>query len=243
MNEINAAAVKNLMANLGVKPEEILEANEVLALVEKYVKDGKIRLYDLLINQDENILKNGELKSFVSLCFHDGILEAKDFFKNGEKSDDTATVQSGSPVMQPIAEDERVYGSAGSIYSSKVDKIEYRTDNNSGLEYAIHKGKVLGVVLSGNGTGSFIFALKNFGQNVKIGEARKIAAKQGTIDGKEWIVPSDNHFLAVKAQGLEKVNSLLAHLGGDKLGPRGLLSTTSQHNMPLNWDVRFVMEI
>ena len=125
--------------------------------------------------------------------------------------------------------------------------IKILTDKKSGLCYAQYAGKFIGVVLSAEKTGKFVFAAHNAcptGNKVDIYEAQKMLKEMSDVAGHYWIVPSDAHFMPVK-QNFHAINDLLRRYGGDIItyGSVGFLSSTSQANKPSQWNVRFVLPL
>lgn len=125
---------------------------------------------------------------------------------------------------------------------SKVNgNLHFATHGSTGVEYALDGKNVIGPVILGNGF-RYVIALKNAAMNLKLEAAMKLADKQKKVDGINWIVPSDEHFMALQDK-LLRVNRFLEIFNGDKIGKVPFLSTTSQANPPQTWNVRLILPL
>lgn len=122
------------------------------------------------------------------------------------------------------------------------DEIEYAHTTNN-MEYAKYHGRILGLVFSLGHGERFVFSLYNNARDLNINQAREQVAKLSPICGKKWIVPSDEHFRCLQHLTPHAINDALRELGGHEINRVGFLSTTSQHNCPHTWYVRFVLPL
>lgn len=126
--------------------------------------------------------------------------------------------------------------------SATSKKMEIRVHQTTGIRYVMHNYSTIGILVEGKGL-RFVFALKNAGRNITIGQAKAMAQAEPQIDGISWIVPSDEHFRAIQSLGIRAINQVLGKFGGDSISSIPFLSTTSQNNPPREWNVRFVLPL
>jgi hypothetical protein len=128
--------------------------------------------------------------------------------------------------------------------TAKTPKICEVYDNQTCLSYAKYGNEVIGVILSSSLCGKFVFALRNACSqvcNVKLEEARNMAAALPPVDGHHWIVPSDEYLKVAKLLASE-INRLFVRLNGHQITQTAFLSSTELTNQPV-WNVRFVLPL
>ncbi len=125
--------------------------------------------------------------------------------------------------------------------SHTAEGITFHTTRN-GMTYAAYKGLTLGIVLQCQGK-KFVLSAKGYAKNTTISETRNMLERCPVVDGKRWIVPYDEHFIAIRNAGMDRVNTALREIGGDRMSCNAYLSATSQANQPASWGVRIILPL
>ncbi len=249
----NVKFIVYLMKKLGVSGDDVKNAlvdTELAVRVEsadviKAIEAGTVSFKKVFAPQSPALKK---LLRFI---------EMSDFIKPNEspkteqenapktEPEKTPAKSSTSTIVEkkdtPCGEDNKKTTTASSdSISSK--KIEFSVRGN-GITYARCEGRPIGIVINSMLRGKFILALREHGRNQDITVAQREAENLPAIAGKKWIVPSDDHFKAIRAK-ISQINATLRELGGDEISRDiGYLSSTSQQNQPARWNVRFVLPI
>ncbi len=125
---------------------------------------------------------------------------------------------------------------------SAKEAIKFYTTRN-GMTYANHDDKVLGLVFQLRSGKKFVLSSKEYRQSMDINETQKMLRDMPAVGGRKWIVPGDEHFMAVQNAGLSMVNDAFCEIGGARIADKAYLSATSQANRPSSWYVRLILPL
>lgn len=252
--------LKRFLKLMGFKLEDVLTTEDVISVVTAQVKSKEIKLDDVLTVFDAKNISRDDLHTFVqrvakqnawSLYALFGLKDpslndvaAKDISKDALKAFVLRTAKKNNwDVKEMFGLPRKPLTITKVEEQPKPETLKFFEDAKTKLVYAAEDGKTLGIVIDKPTVGRFILALNEFAKDMNLQQTNAQISQLPKVDGRKWIVPSDEHFKALGGN-LHDINDLLTRLDGDVIYTRGAyLSSTSQANRPQSWHVRLILEL
>lgn len=253
---------KRFLKLMGFKMEDVLSTEDIISVVAAQVKTNNLKLDDVLTVFDAKNISRSDLTAFVQRVATQNAWNLETMFGAREFSLDEAAKDISKDALKEfvlrtakknnwdvntllgfVTAPQTVVAPKVMSKSNFSKPLQIFDDAESKMSFAKCENETIGVLINSPKVGSFILALKDYAQNLDFEQTTAKIANLPAVNGKKWIVPSDEHFRALSGK-FRQLNDLLDRLNGNVIYTRGAyLSSTSQANKPSSWHVRLVLPL